>query len=285
MRHVALARFEWRRSMRSPGVWIATVAYATLLTAGTAVPALVLDGADSALGTAYLHGPATEVVLPIIAIVLTYGAIAGPREQGSIKLLLSMPLDRRDVFLGVLLGRLFLVIAIVTVGTLVAVVGLFAMYGMPPVSGVIGFVAVTLLAGGAFVALGVGVSAAVASRSQAIALLLGGFVLAHALWEPIIRGAHAVVVGDTGDRTPGWIEWLRWINPLQASRRLTDGVLPPSPHLSIVVDESGVTAAPGEMVGGTIGTGEVVIGVAVLIGWSLVVLLLGYRRFQRAGLA
>jgi ABC-2 type transport system permease protein len=65
-------------------------------------------------------------IVPVLALVASYLAIAGERESGTLKLLLGMPPTRREVVLGKLLGRLAVtttaIVVAFTVGALLAVV-------------------------------------------------------------------------------------------------------------------------------------------------------------------
>ena len=109
------------------------------------------------------------VIAPLVALVVSYLAIAGERQTGGIKFLLSVPNTRRDVFLGKLASRLLLVgggLAFVfTTATLVAV----ATHGALPLGPIIGLFAVSFVYLAVFVVIAVALSAAVATRGRAIA--------------------------------------------------------------------------------------------------------------------
>ena len=62
-------------------------------------------------------GMVLAFLLPIVALVATYMAIAGERESGGVKFLLGLPNSRRDVFLGKLASRLGVVTAGVAIIT------------------------------------------------------------------------------------------------------------------------------------------------------------------------
>lgn len=62
-----------------------------------------------------------RVVLSLMVIFLTYNSIAGERIQGTLRLTLANPLSRAQMFLGKFIGGLFVVLATLTIATLVAV--------------------------------------------------------------------------------------------------------------------------------------------------------------------
>jgi len=57
-----------------------------------------------------------SVFIPLIAIGIAYQSIAGERESGSLKLLLSLPNSRLDVVVGKFLGRLGVLSVAVVIG-------------------------------------------------------------------------------------------------------------------------------------------------------------------------
>jgi len=50
-------------------------------------------------------GQPMSFFVPMLGLAISYAAIAGERDSGSIKLLLSLPNSRRDVILGKFIGR------------------------------------------------------------------------------------------------------------------------------------------------------------------------------------
>lgn len=111
----------------------------------------------------------TSIILPIVALIATYLAIAGERDSGSIKFMLSLPNTRFEVFAGKLLSRgltvaLAVAITFGVAGSLLAIrAGEVDIVFLVASTGVMALYALT------FVSIAIAMSAAVASRSRAIA--------------------------------------------------------------------------------------------------------------------
>ena len=72
------------------------------------------------------------------------------------------------------------------------------------------------------------------------------------------------------------------LSPLEAYTTAVNAVLPPSPHLFFAVDDSGIDAETGEMVGGSTSTGDAAVAIAILCSWTLVCYFIGLIRFRRS---
>ncbi|MFC4988481.1 MULTISPECIES: ABC transporter permease subunit [Saliphagus] len=106
--------------------------------------------------------------IPLIALVTAYLAIAGERESGAIKYLLSIPNSRRDVVLGKFLTRTVVVSASIAVAFLVGGALALALYPSPAMDVIAIMAALTLLYALTYVAVAIGISAATDSRSRAM---------------------------------------------------------------------------------------------------------------------
>lgn len=121
------------------------------------------------------------MLIPLVALVAAYLAIAGERESGRIKYLLAIPNSRRDVVLGKYLSR-----AGVVAG---AIVGSFALsavlaavwYPSFALDTFVGAAGLTLLYALVYVAIAVGISAATDSRSRAMGGAIGFFFVTNVL--------------------------------------------------------------------------------------------------------
>lgn len=278
-----IIRFEGIRLRRSPGVWVVAVLFAVVLAAGAAIPAFVLADPSAAIGAAFLLGPATDLLLPLVAIILTASSLAGLRADGRISLYLGLPITRSAVLAGILVSRILGTLAIAGMGLAAGIVAVGLLYGVPPVRPVVGFIVITSLAAASYAAIGVGVSATTNHPVRAFAILIGGVILAHSLWGPTLDGIHYALTGEVpGADPPRWIEALTLLSPLEAYTAVANGILPPSPHLEIALDGDGTAADPGPMVGGEIARIDLLLAVGVLIGWAVLAILLGWRRFERA---
>ena len=61
------------------------------------------------------------VLAPLAALVYSYESIAGPRQSGSLRVLLTYPYSRRQVVLGTLIGRVTIVLLAIVTGIVAAV--------------------------------------------------------------------------------------------------------------------------------------------------------------------
>ncbi|MFB6217602.1 MAG: ABC transporter permease subunit, partial [Halobacteriaceae archaeon] len=134
-----VARKEFRDAVRSRWLWALTVVF-VLFTAGAALLFALVSGGGgqqaqglTSLGLlGFLLSPA-GLLVPIIGLVVSYKAVAGERDSGSLKLLLGLPHSRLDVLLGKVVGRGAVVgVAVVTGFVLTAVVVLATFAAFSP---------------------------------------------------------------------------------------------------------------------------------------------------------
>jgi ABC-2 type transport system permease protein len=147
---------------------------------------VTIEGSDEAIVTLWvrLMEDINKVFVPLIAVLASYGTIAGENESGSLALMLSLPHSRRDVLLGKVIGRtgvvgVPIVIAYVAAGLLLAgkellAIGSFLLFG-----------ALTVALGLAFVGIGIGISAIATSSLRAAIGSFGLYVWFVAFWDPI----------------------------------------------------------------------------------------------------
>jgi ABC-2 type transport system permease protein len=207
----------------------------------------------------------TLVLVPLIGLVTGYKAVAGERETGSHKLLLSLPHSRADVVLGKLLGRSALVAVAVLAGFLAG--GVFALVfvgGAFDVLPYLGFFAVTLLYAVTFVSLGVGISAATGSTSVAVLSSFGVFVLFQFLWTFVVNLVRSELFGG---QSPDVFEALVRLSPLLSFTRVVEVYLADS---SLFADAAFYQQAWFALL--------------VLVLWATVPISLGYFRFRSVDL-
>ncbi|ERH10288.1 MAG: hypothetical protein J07HX64_02060 [halophilic archaeon J07HX64] len=256
------------------------------------------------------------LLLPLAALVASYLAIAGERESGGIKFLLSVPNGRRDVFLGKLLSRLL--IATVGVGFAYAPATSVSLskYGAFPAAVVFGTLAVTLVYAAVFVVIGVSLSATVASRNSAIGRsLLAYFLLVLFYIFPVIQVSNVVRTVHTEllgmDANADLYNAVEFTSPYLAYQKTLNLVLPEGMENEFFSDstEGGDTGDPGgsTVEGGGPGSGGESAGstatsepgevatelpvyltdefaLVILAFWLVVPLVLGYRSFAGADL-
>jgi len=269
MRWLAAARKDFENAARASLVWGVAGVLAALVVLIVAVPGLV--GNFSARLAFEATTQAAGTVVPIVALVAAYLSVAGERESGTLRILLSLPPSRRDVVLGKFLARAALVVASVLLAFLLGTVASLAVYGTVPVDVALGTAALTCLLGVSFVGIAVGVSASVGSRARAVAVAVGFFVVTVVLWSPLLLAARVLFrLPLEGEAQPDWLLFLESLPPSSAFGRLYESVvgslLPGGPAAS-----DSLFLSDGAML-------------AVLAFWTLVPLVLGYWRFARADL-
>jgi len=243
-------------------------------------------------------GRIASVIVPIIAIAVTYAAIAGERERGSLKLLLSLPYERLQVVLGKLAGRSVVVAVPLVLSLLIsALVFLPSSIAVKPV-GYLVFAGLTGLLAVVFVAFATGVSAWARSTLAAMFGTIGAFVYVFALWNANANGIGNLLA-EYGGASAGTVTrvklFVKLLNPTQAYQTLLRSLVAGQSELLARVSmiggpfsgEQGLIARQiaakrlGDSVPLYLSDGA---AVAVLVVWLVVPLALGYRAFDRSDL-
>jgi len=243
------------------------------------------------------------VIVPIVALMATYLAIAGERESGGIKFLLGLPNTRREVFVGKLASRLAIVGGAVAFMFVAASSTALTRHGVLPVGVVAGLFVVTLLYGSAFVSVALAMSAAVTSRGRAIAGAIGTYFALIVLYlvpvvslTAIVRGVHHQLLGM--DRNPNLYAAVKYTSPYVAFRKAQNLVLPEEMENIVFRNAREAAAREGassEQAAGTASYPDVSavelpaylgdeVSLLVLAFWLVVPLVVGYWLFERAEL-
>lgn len=203
--------------------------------------------------------------IPLVGVLAAAPAVAGARDAGRLRLLLSTPTERATVVGGVLCSRLLLVVGSLTVGLCLGVAGLVAVVPQVGPGRLVGFVLFTLLMATAYVSLGLAVSVTVDTATRALVGSVALFV-GTLLWPQVASVLHGIVT-DLGVAVPATaFQVLGRLSPFGAySQVISDtgaiyGVAVTTPLLG-----SGVMAT-------------------VLVAWATLPLVIGTRRFARADL-
>jgi ABC-2 type transport system permease protein len=269
-----IARKEFDDALRSRMLWaiVALIAAMTSLSAALSLLVPELDGgAEMAVGGASQFA---GLLVPIMALVAAYLAIAGERESGSMKVLLGLPPSRGEVLLGKFLGRGGVVTIGLVLGFTVSGVVTLALYGELPLAAFVGTTALTAALGVAFVGIAVGISALSATRARAMTVSIAAYLGLTLLWDLLPNAVHLLVTGAMpGAVVPAWFLLLQSLSPTGAYNALVQFLL-----------LGGATAIEARIGGPAPGFLHPAVFVAVLLCWTVLPLLVGYARFRRADL-
>jgi Cu-processing system permease protein len=224
MRAVAIiAAKELRDALRNRWVVATTLILATLaltLAFLGSAPTGAVKASPLAVTVVSLSS-LTIFLLPLIALLLSYDAIVGEIDRGTMALLLSYPVSRAAVLFGKFLGHLA-VLAIATIlGYGAAAGALWATHGAADPDALVAFAAMigsSILLGAAFVSVGYLLSTVVRDRGTAAGLAIGVWLLFVLIYD---MGLLGVLVADQGRRlTADALKWLLLLNPADAYRLL-----------------------------------------------------------------
>ena len=218
------------------------------------------------------------VFVPAIALVTAYLAIAGERESGTVRVLLSTPISRRDVVLGKYVSRAAVVAASLVLAFAVAAALVSIWFASLRPGVFLGIAALTAVYALAYVAVAIAVSAATASRARAMAGAIGFYFATNlvtlfdetsglAALEYVLNDLLALGIGESAIQFLGMVS-----NPTRAYLVATVGVFP---------DELTATAAfpVANDLAWYAGPESAAV---VLLAWLCVPIWFGVRRFERA---
>ncbi|WP_247729449.1 ABC transporter permease [Halovivax limisalsi] len=219
--------------------------------------------------------------VPAIALVAAYLAVAGERESGSIKYLLSTPIRRRDVVLGKYVSRAAVVAVSLIVAFVVAAALALVWFDEFPADVFVGLSLLTIVFALAYVAIAITVSATTASRSRAMGGALAVYFVTNLLilfGQLSILGALQYALNDllglgVGDQPIQFVGLL--ISPTQAYLASTTLAFPDD--LVAAMPNAG---DPADLVWYL----QPETALAILLAWTVVPLALGVRQFERADL-
>ncbi|WP_226039884.1 ABC transporter permease [Natrinema sp. DC36] len=285
MSSIIVAKKDFRDAMRSR-VLLGLIALFSLFTVGGAFLASRLSelfdsgGGDTTMDLILALQTPAGFLVPVIALVVGYGAIAGERESGSLKFLLGLPHRRRDVVLGKVLGRTAVVAVSILIGFGVGLIGLVAFIGTVSIVDYVAFTLVTVLFGFVYVCIGVGLSSMTRSTTKAAVGAFGLVVLFWFLWSFLAQALLYVIEGEFfPDTFPDWF---------LAMNSLTPDAAYGSAIAAVLSDNQFTVASTYESMGLTDGTlpfvAEPWFGFVLLAVWALAPLGFGLWRFDRVDL-
>ncbi|MXV61579.1 ABC transporter permease subunit [Natronorubrum sp. JWXQ-INN-674] len=283
MSAITVAKKDFRDAVRSRTLLALTLVFALFTFGGAFLASWTAelfgeiegDGAQTTMDLLFALQTPASFLVPIIALVVGYAAIAGERESGSLKFLLGLPHTRRDVVLGKILGRTAVVAVSILVGFAVGLVGLVTFVGSVSVVDYLLFTLVTILFGFVYVCIGVGLSSMTRSTTKAAVGALGMVLLFWFVWG---IAAQLVLFWREGSfMVESFPEWY-----------LSVVSLPPdsayAAALGTILGEDGFTMASIYETESLPLLAEPWFGFVLLAFWALVPLGFGLWRFDRADL-
>lgn len=257
---------------RSRGVWLLF----GLLAVVSVGYALVHSFLGESTFEAFLEG-LTGVVgatVPVLALLVGYKAVVRERTSGSLLLTLSFPHSRRDFLVGKLVGR-----STVLLGPMLAALALAGVvgavrYGTAGALAYPWFLVASGLYGLAFVGIAVGLSMSTTVDRWITLGAVGGYLVLVTLWS----GLHSLTLlvlhrfdGTVLADLPDWALLFRLAGPNESFARLVQA------------------GFDGELAGVYLADGTPVyvdwwMAGLLLVGWFVVPIVVGFRRFSAADL-
>jgi Cu-processing system permease protein len=161
-----------------------------------------------------------QFLIPIIALILSYGAIVGEIERGSMSAFLSLPVKRVEIILGKFIGLSSVLGISVLVGFGVAGIIIGINIGEINIGEYIVFLLASILLGMVFVCLGLFTSSFFKRRSTAMGMSIFLWFFFSMIWSIIISGIAIMMVDDitsvVSSGLPDWYFAVDMINPLSA---------------------------------------------------------------------
>ncbi|WP_435078193.1 ABC transporter permease [Halococcus sp. AFM35] len=280
MSTLAVARKDFRDALRSrvllglTGLFVLFVAGASYFFARIQ-PQPGTGGDPTALVLIFSLLTPASLFVPILGLALGYKAVAGERESGRIKLLLSLPHSRLDVVLGKALGRTGVLVVPVVVGFAVGAAVIFWQSSRFTPVNYVAFAFATVLLGLAYIAIGVAISSATTSTFRALIGGLSLLAVLEFLWRPVRIAIVYLVNGlSLPQQAPGdWYFFLQTLPPGSAYSNAARSLLPKNPTTLAI---TGPTPDAFYL--------QDWFGFVILAVWIIVPLALGYRRFERTDL-
>jgi len=283
MTWLAVAKKDFRDAVQSRALWALVGVFVLLSVLSTyayiEVPQLFGEpGGATFGGLVFFTVGLTSLFVPLAAIVVCYKSLAGERELGSIKLLLSLPTTRLHVYAGKTIGRAGVLAFGLAVGLIVGLGFGAVLLGTVAVVPMLLFLGATLGFAVAYASIMVGLSATTGSTTRATTLALGFFVVFELFWDVVPVALLYVVNGFALPTSmPDWIFPVMQLSPSAAYFSTVVALLPDLAASVSAGGQAGVGMSPGEVVP-FYTTPE--IGIVVLVLWTLVAFLVGYTRFE-----
>jgi ABC-2 type transport system permease protein len=255
---MVVARKDYRDAIQSRSLWGLT----TLLVVFTAGLAFALNefsllslfwpfflaffgpaGAEGLRTIQFIHfflGPA-EILIPMVALVITHKSIAGEIESGTVKFLLSVPLTRWDALIGKMIGRTAVLSTALVAGLTAAGILVAVFAGRLDFPSYLFMIIVTVLFGAAYASIGVNLSALASTESRAVVYAVGAYVFMRVVMTYAKNVAYFIAegtlfpprVGHSGPPdAPGWFYLIDHLKPSGAYKAIVTQTLGGEPSFA-----------------------------------------------------
>ena len=218
---IAIALVEIRIGIRNSWVLLSAgilAVFSILLVLLGSAPSGAVDVHLLTVATASLSTLAVYLI-PLIALLLSFDAVAGEVDRGTLQLILATPVTRWQVLFGKFIGHTaVLTIAIVVGYGIAGILGyvLGGAGGYKPLIGLLTLVATSVLLGAVFVAIGYVASCSVRQTGTAAALAVGIWLVTVVLYDMALLGG--LLVSQDGIFARTIFPWLLLLNPADAFR-------------------------------------------------------------------
>lgn len=219
-RILATTALEFRIALRNRWVIIAVVMmalFSMVLSAAGSAPTGAL-GADALSVTVASLTSLAVYLVPLVALLMSFDAIAGDLERGTLPLVLTYPVSRLQLILGKFLAHLAVLVLAVGVGYGIAAAAAMATdadaaRGLPAL---LRLFWTSILLGGTFLGIGYAISALARRPGAAAGMVIGLWLVLIVLYD---IGLLAAVVADNGGAfTTQAFPWFLLANPADAFR-------------------------------------------------------------------
>ena len=284
---IEVARKDLTEARHSWLLWTLSGVFTVGLLLASLYPIIVFSAGTSELASAMGFAPLDSAIrwsVPLIALVVGAVAVVDERKARTLRVLLGLPLTRRDILIGTFLSRSIIISALVLVGLVPAGVSLWYFYTdfSFPLYG--SYAALTLLLGLVFVSVGAGISAFCQSSARTLGASVSVFTLVTFVWHVVPNGVFYLVDGRFPGNIPppwnppAWFVFLGNANPVDSHTALSralvsgDGQLGTRRYQSYVFEGEGPFYLQPEWL------------LLVLLLWAVIPLVVGGLRFSRSDL-
>lgn len=268
-RIIAAAKAEFRIAFRNRWVAISIAMmalFAIVLSAAGSAPSGEL-GADKLSVTVASLTSLGVYLVPLIALLMSFDAIAGEVERGTLPLVLTYPVSRSEILLGKFVAHLGILALAVAVGYAIAAGVAFWQdpRASEGVAALVRLFATSVLLGATFLGLGYAISAWARRPGAAAGLVIGLWLILIVLYD--LGLLAAVVADDGGFVTTTVFPWAMLANPADAFR------------LYNLAASEATAAASG--IGGAANSIPPVQALAMLLVWPFVAFGLAMAAFRK----